>query len=53
MGNDIRENEFIKSFIPKHISNETAINSIDKLKIKNIKFDNYQKMKKTLKIIRK
>ena len=46
MGNEIRDSEFIKSFIPKHISNETAINSIDKLKIKNIKFENLSKNEK-------
>jgi len=46
MGNEIRDSNFIKSFIPKLISNETAINSIDKLKIKNIKFENLLKNEK-------
>ena len=46
MGNEIKDNEFIKSFIPKHISNETAIKSIDTLKVKNFKFGNLSKNEK-------
>ena len=46
MGNDITNGSFIKSFIPQKISNETAINSFDKLKIKNIKYENLSKNEK-------
>ena len=42
MGNDITNGSFIKSFIPQKISNETAINSFDKLKT-NIKYENLSK----------
>ena len=46
MGNDNTNYSFIKSFIPQNISNETAMNSFDKLKTINIKYDNLSKNEK-------
>ena len=46
MGNDNTNGSFIKSFIPQKISNETAMNSFDKLKIKNINYENLSKNEK-------